>query len=191
ELTRRGYTVSAFDLDPSMIDRAVTKAGSLPVDFRVLDMLALDPEYPEDHFDGVTCFGNTLVHLPGTEAIASFFRSVYRVLKPGGKFLFQILNYDLIGAKRITSLPLIENKTIRFVREYEHLPGGSLLFRTRLFIKAEAVELMQNIELYPLRKGELSSLLEGAGFSSCSFSRSFEREGFSSESLPLIGSVVK
>ena len=63
--------------------------------------LNLTPEY--------TCFGNTLVHLQSIELMGKMLKGVFAVLKPGGHFLLQILNYDFILDEQVSELPLIDS----------------------------------------------------------------------------------
>ena len=78
--------VVGIDLDKAMLEIA-KKAGikSSNVEFLPLDMLELDSHFREDSFDGIVCYGNTLVHLASLEQISRFFKTCKSLLKPAGK----------------------------------------------------------------------------------------------------------
>jgi len=74
--------IVAIDFEPECLQRAAVQAEGLPVDLRRGDISALD--LPDSSVDMVFCH-QTFHHLTRQrEALAEF----YRVLKPGGLFLF-------------------------------------------------------------------------------------------------------
>lgn len=182
-LKNAGVKITAFDLDQTMIQLAREKAPE--IDFRVLDMLELTQTFSDNSFDIVTCFGNTLVHLDSPEQIRDFLTQARRLLKPGGKLLLQILNYDYILDTGIASLPQIENEQLRFERSYRQLKSDKLAFDTRLSIKNTAEVFENSVTLLPLRPAELERLLSDSGFSTAAFFSSFNRAPVG-PALPLI-----
>lgn len=75
-------TYTAIDQNPKAIASNIKTHGHLGIDFRIGDAQALD--FPENHFDAV-------VNVEASHCYpmqASFFRSVHRVLKPGGHLLY-------------------------------------------------------------------------------------------------------
>ena len=72
---RLGLDVTGTDLNPNVIERAVTD--------RVLSMPATALDFPDETFDHVVTV-HTIEHVP---AIATAFREMSRVLRPGGTML--------------------------------------------------------------------------------------------------------
>ena len=194
-LAKRGYAVSAVDLDGGMIAAALRKsrnepAGAAP-EFRVMDMRRIGGLSGPQTLDGVICFGNTLVHLDGPGEIRGFIGSVHGLLKPGGAFLLQVLNYDYILGGNIGELPLIANGAVRFERRYEKRNDGFLDFATRLTVGGESREIVNRTKLYPLRKDELAGMLTDAGFLRTDMYGSFSGDELKSDSLPLITAALR
>lgn len=185
-LAENGFQVEAFDLDEAMIASARRKARGDNPRFKAGDMLELETLYPDREFDLALCFGNTLVHLQGNIALLNFFKSVANRLKPGGRFLGQILNYDYILQEQIQKLPLIDNEVLTFVREYEYPGKDSILFKTKLIIKPEGKEIENCIPLYPVRRHLLEQMLALAGFINFQFYSSFNGEPYQEKSMPLV-----
>jgi SAM-dependent methyltransferase len=74
----------ATDLNQAMLDQAATKPELRGVEFRQADALALP--FDDQSFDAVVCqFG--VMFFP--DRVAAF-REAYRVLKPGGQFVFNV-----------------------------------------------------------------------------------------------------
>jgi SAM-dependent methyltransferase len=74
----------ATDLNQPMLDQAATKPELRGVEFRQADALALP--FDDQSFDAVVCqFG--VMFFP--DRVAAF-REAYRVLKPGGQFVFNV-----------------------------------------------------------------------------------------------------
>lgn len=189
ELSKYFKNVHAFDLDESMIERAKHDFGDkVPhLNFNVLDMLEIEKVFSLNTFDAIVCFGNTLVHLDGSQQILDFFKQVKKVLKKEGQLLFQIINYDRIIDQDIKALPTIENDKIKFVRNYNlHHDQKKLDFDTILSLKNTGITIENTIHLYPIRSREINQLLLEAGFTKISFFGNFNRVAFTENSIPLI-----
>ncbi|PMP72900.1 MAG: hypothetical protein C0187_00770 [Calditerrivibrio nitroreducens] len=77
------------------------------------------PFRPES-FDFIFSIGNTLAHAKSRSDFANIIDYVMKLLKPKGKFLFQILNYDRILDNNINRLPDITNGNVTFERYYSY-----------------------------------------------------------------------
>jgi SAM-dependent methyltransferase len=184
-------SATGIDLDPDLIAIAQSKrqdqrAGN--VLFRIGDMERLDTMFSPGEFRFALCLGNTLVHLQSPEVIDGFFRKVANVLSDGGVFVFQILNYEKILARKTIRLPVIDNEKIIFERQYDHeRHRPHLAFDTRLTIKATSRMIANSIDLYPLQREEIIGLPGTKQFRSCQFLGGFDGKAFSEEDDLLIG----
>jgi SAM-dependent methyltransferase len=80
----QGVTIVATDLNQPMLDHAAAKSALSRVQFRQADALQLP--FDNESFDAVVCqFG--AMFFPDRPTA---FREVHRVLKPGGRFLFNV-----------------------------------------------------------------------------------------------------
>jgi SAM-dependent methyltransferase len=77
-----GVDIIATDLNQPMLDHAAAKPGLGRVQFRQADALALP--FADAHFDAVVCQFGVMFFLDRPAA----YREAHRVLKPGGRFLF-------------------------------------------------------------------------------------------------------
>jgi glycine/sarcosine N-methyltransferase len=186
-LAHEGFRITGIDLDAAMAERAAEKGRGLPrLDFRQMDMRNLSREFRLSSFDGVLCFGNTLVHIEKRRDIFSFFQGARGLLREGGRLLLQILNYDHILANHLPGLPTIENDRVRFERIYRYADTGPIVFKTVLTVKASRSVLVNEVLLYPLRKDEIGTLLKEADFAETRFYGDFRRGPLLPESLPLV-----
>lgn len=194
-LSQQNTRVQAIDFDPEMIALAEIKkkkaAFDLLPEFHQMDMLQIDQHFEEGQFDAVLCFGNTLVHLSSMETIGSFIHSVAKVLKPGGRALFQLLHYENILNKLIDTLPIIENEAIRFERHYRFSGSPKIMFQTKLVIKSTGQEVNNSIPLFAINKQELTSLLIQTGLKDISFFGNFKGDPLQANSIPLVLSCIK
>jgi glycine/sarcosine N-methyltransferase len=110
-----GYDVAGADASPGMIALARTKTDALrpAVRFLVSDLAGLPAnlratpsseahsssserqQKDEAQFDAVLCLGNSLPHLLDQDELVAAMQGMAGVLKPGGVFVTQNLNYDL------------------------------------------------------------------------------------------------
>ncbi len=183
-------SVDAVDLDASMIARAETAHARPNIHYAALNMLDIGKAFANKRFDAVLCLGNTLVHLPSPAAISGLLRDIHALLAENGLFIPQILNYDRILDQNVTELPLLETANARFTRGYAR-QDGQLRFVTCLEDKATGETLRGDIPLYPLRQGELATLLAEAGFSKVEYFGSYAGDALHSGSFILLACCRK
>lgn len=96
-----GSTGSGFDFSQTAIDEARSRAGKLPISFRIQDINEQFPEQ-ENTYDLVIDF--MVSHVLVGDARTAYFNEVSRVLKPGGWFVLKtLLRDDDDHAKRLIS----------------------------------------------------------------------------------------
>ncbi len=185
-LINKFKSISAIDTNKQMLDIAWQNSGKMNIDFKEADMLNIQNIFENQSFDVVVCFGNTLVHLNNIDEITSFFMQAKALLNPGGKLLFQIINYDNVLDNSLSGLPTIENEHVRFVRNYNHKSNGYINFNTILTIKETGNVLENNVNLYPVRKIQLEKALKYSGYNVCNSYGSFKKDPYNHVGLPLI-----
>lgn len=196
-LAALGHCVTGIDLDGKMISIAARKRDEkrLNAEFMSANMLDIARLFEKNKFGAAVCVGNTIVHLDDAERIREFFVSVYEILRPGGVFIAQILNYDRILSKKIEKLALIENDIIKFERYYDldvEKHGGRIIFKTRLTVKKNGAVIENEAPLYPAKKLEIFEALGSAGFVEAGFYSDIDKTPFSVEtSGPLAFSAIK
>lgn len=180
--------VIGIDPDEMMLKLAIEKArGNQPgLSFHPNGMLDLEKNDIFNNTDALLCFGNTLVHLSSEEEIIEFLRQAKTTLKPGGKLMIQIINYDRIFNDKISGLPTIENDSIKFVRNYHYTDRNALDFETILSIKENGEEIRNTISLFPILKYELIRLAQKAGFHNILVYGNFKRDPYLPGSIPLL-----
>lgn len=189
ELAQQYKQIISVDLDAEMIAMAISNAKntSANLQFLHLNMMELDNSFKEKSLDGIVCFGNTLVHLHSLKQVSDFLKKTRKVLKPDGKLLVQIVNYDRILIHQITQLPLIENEEIKFERFYSFRLLSKLIdFYTTLTIKSSGKQIKNRIALLPILYAEIKRLLIANGYTNGRFYGNFNRETFTNESPALI-----
>jgi SAM-dependent methyltransferase len=86
-MLRRGYEVMACDISPAMVERAAARLDGSGGTAAVADMRRL-PDWGT--FDLVTCLDDAVNYLHGEADLDAAFRSVARVLRPGGFYVFDV-----------------------------------------------------------------------------------------------------
>lgn len=192
QLAQGGAHVTGIDLNKDLLQQAANSKKHEKLAFRQGNMLELKQDFNKQEFNAVLCFGNTLVHLESEAHVAQMLEGAGAVLKTGGKLLIQLLNYDYICGDTITSLPLIETDTIKFIRRYNFSKHSELIgFQTKLEIKAEQLTVSNETPLLALKSATLKTLLEKAGFKNILFYANFKQDAFGGKHLPLVVSCEK
>lgn len=191
ELANAGAEVTGIDLNEDLLHRAQLEKEHSRLNFQKADMLKLKDHFQPRQFDAVVCFGNTLVHLPSESHVKKMLDNISYVLKPGGRFLLQILNYNYILDEPITELPVIETGNIKFVRSYIIEPANPVIgFKTELHLKNEGTIITNETPLLALRSKTLVKLLNEAAFEDVMLFSNFKEEKFGEKHLPLVAKAV-
>jgi 2-polyprenyl-3-methyl-5-hydroxy-6-metoxy-1,4-benzoquinol methylase len=192
QLANAGAKVTGIDLNEELLNQAKSNKIHPNLHFQTGNMLELETDFQAGQFDAVLCFGNTLVHLQTVELMQLMLKEVSVVLKPGGQFLLQILNYDYIIGESITELPLIETENIQFIRKYKFEENNPLVrFQTELVLKKENKSVLNETQLFALESAKLLELMRNTGFKEIELFSSFKSDPFGGKHLPLVVSCKK
>ncbi len=196
-LAQDGYEVWACDADRKMVELAGKKAADMntPVNVFMSDMLELDRNI-SIKFDSVFCIGNSIVHLGSADQISKAVMQMKGLLNADGNLLLQIINFDRVLEKGITSLPTISNaeRKLEFKRNYSLDESSRLIhFDTILTVEENdrTTRLENRVELFPLRARDLREILEGAGFRTISFFGGFNEEAYEPADSFLLVALAK
>ncbi|MDI3280725.1 MAG: class I SAM-dependent methyltransferase [Bacillota bacterium] len=191
ELATWGLKVSALDFAWEMAQQVEEKAraAAVQVEVRVGDMRQV-PRYFPGPFHAVLCLGNSLAHLTEKGEIETFFERVHFILRPGGLFILQVVNFDRILSQGIRTLPTIEREGLIFERYYDpgYLPG-TIYFRTRLRVDRPPeppLDYTARTLLRPVRAAELTAWLAEKGFGELELYGDFDRRPHDEEAPAIV-----
>lgn len=194
-LALKGHRVDAIDLGEEMIQLARGKAG-LYANFVVGDMTRVKEMFQRERYGLVYCIGNSIVHLKNKEKIQEFIKDIYDILAEEGALIVQTVNYDRVIKQDIKALPTIERpeKGVKFIRNYNlNQEEGKVEFKTELIINRNGKEEVyeNSVDLVALRKEELISMFQKAGFKDIVGYGDFSEEDFNDESFALVIKGIK
>lgn len=182
-LAQLGVHVTAVDVSEEMLSLVRAHAtdmgvriGTLHSTFQSLAAKGLAGT------DAVFCLGNSLSHLLTPEDLRESMRNFVRVLRPGGIFFAQLLNYERILSKRERVQSVKEEGGSMYVRFYDY--GDAFLLFNILTIRRSPSGLipeLQSVRLRPLCRRDLVEAMEGAGFGEVRTFGSIAMEEFSPE----------
>jgi glycine/sarcosine N-methyltransferase len=197
-LARWGYQAAGADASPAMIALARQKAAEagLVVPFSVSDLAGLSdmtlrasalqgtsPLAPPlvgegmgERFDAVLCLGNSLPHLLTQADLVAALRGTAGVLRPGGLFITQNLNYDLRWVRQPRFFAaqggLLDGREVLVWRFADYEPEAvRIAFHIALFRKGDGSAAVRDWDVQvhttpqrPLFRADLLSALSEAGF---------------------------
>ena len=122
-LARRGLTVTAIDLSPTLLEELETHADGLAINTLEGDFLEAARLVGPDArpFDLVTCMGDTLPSLASHEDVARLCREMARLLAPDGVVVltFRDLTSAREGLERFLPVRLNDDLLMTCFLEYE------------------------------------------------------------------------
>ncbi len=162
ELAQRDYEIAGLDVSMSMLQRALSEAQrrGLSIKFVHGDMRELNFN---GIFDACFCWQTSFGYFDDRTNV-QVAQGVARALKPGGRFLLDVVNRDYV-ASEMPSRTWWEGHECVFLEEVEFDNHFSVLHTKRSFIYEDGSpprEFSSYIRLYSLH--ELRQLLHFAGF---------------------------
>jgi len=156
-----GFQAAGFDLDESMIEYALSRFPE--TEFFQMDLREIFGLKQNYHM--IYSIGNTVSHLPQAEFI-SFAGHVFQKLNPGGRWIFQVKNWDYILEQAPEyHFPVIGGRSgkVKFFRRYESISSREVTFITRLEDRGQ-VAFQGKVRLYPIQNEDYLSIHHRMGF---------------------------
>lgn len=163
-LSLLGLKVTSFDISEEMIQHAKSNSIRRNLEIEYVNQSAdkIGKQF-NTSFDIALSLGNTLLNLDKNKLIEALNR-IYNILKPGGLFLLQVLNFDLIKKenKRILKITQTEeNYIVRFYDIFEDFYNFNIL---RFNTLNPAQFSLNSTKLFPHRISFFKSALKNTGF---------------------------
>jgi 2-polyprenyl-3-methyl-5-hydroxy-6-metoxy-1,4-benzoquinol methylase len=167
-LAQLGVAVTAVDASQAMLDQLSRHAEHLGVHVTPVrsTFQELDRTVDTRH-DAVFCLGNSLSHLLTPADLDKSLRSFAAVLRPGGKLILQLLNYERILETRERVQSVKQTADTTFVRFYDY-EGELIRFNVLKLEKKASGTLTHSLHstlLRPIQRSHLVAALRGAGYS--------------------------
>lgn len=162
-LHKNGIRASGMDFSAGMIE--IARQGNPEIHYYVADMITYRPD---ESFDLVTCTGDALNHILDIENLGKIFQNVSSYLKPGGWFVFDLLNEKEISTEEPFDLDFSDTVKARFQMIREE---GGVCLQTTVYengiqtVREEIHERVHDVDA-------VCSLLENAGLQVVSVSHS-------------------
>ncbi|ARN73766.1 class I SAM-dependent methyltransferase [Oceanicoccus sagamiensis] len=119
-LARRGYSVTAIDLDAKLLKELAQHAGQLPILSIQGDLVDFDQSIAQN-VELVVCMTDTLLHLESKAKVIALFSKIYSALEPGGTLIttFRDLTVELNDTDRFLPVRSDSNTVFTCFLEYE------------------------------------------------------------------------
>ena len=155
-LHKAGIKASGMDFSAGMID--IARQGSREIHYEVADMITFRPEM---QYDLVTCTGDAVNHIHDLADVEKIFHNVYAYTRPGGWFVFDILNENEVSDSEPFDMDFTEDVRVWFQMTR---PGEKLVnLKIRVYEKG-ALAFEENIREKVHDPAEICELLRKAGF---------------------------
>ncbi|RMH42455.1 MAG: class I SAM-dependent methyltransferase [Deltaproteobacteria bacterium] len=174
ELAARGYHVVGLDLSLPLLIRGADEAQrrGLTINFVHGDMRELTFE---NQFDGAYCLFSTFGYFDD-ETNKKTAAAVARALKPGGRFVVEVLNRDYLIAD-LPSRVWWEGDGCVVLEEVEFNYFSSRIVSSRSVVFDDGRQLEQEISMRAYSLHEFGKLLHAAGFRVIEISGSMDTRG--------------
>lgn len=161
-LAQLGFDVTGLDLSRPLLEEALSEARrrGVAVKFAHGDMRQIPFE---STFDGVACLGTSFGYFDDHTNL-EVLRSVARALRPGGRFVLEVVNRDFI-ASRTPRRHWWEAGETRLLEEVNFLAATSRLHVVRSLVRPGEAPWEQRIALRLYSQHELTALLSMVGLS--------------------------
>lgn len=191
-LARNGLKVTGYDTSKKMLQKARfnSKQKNLRIRYSNSPVQNIGA-HNHSKFDIVVSLGNAIANI-NPAVLNKIIRKVYKLLKPRGSFVFQILNYDSArkADKRIVNIT--RGKGSMFIRFYD-FEKNKLIFNILRINESSLKEYdLITTELFEYKRTDLKALLNKAGFNKINYYSDLNKSKFEQKtSKDLIVTAVK
>jgi SAM-dependent methyltransferase len=191
-LARNGLKVTGYDTSKKMLQKARlnSKQKNLRIRYFNSPVQNIDA-HNHSKFDIVVSLGNAIANI-SPAVLNKIIRKVYKLLKPGGSFVFQILNYDSVrkADKRIVNIT--RGKGNMFIRFYD-FEMNKLIFNILRVNESSLKEYdLITTELFEYKVKDLKTILNKAGFKKINYYSDLNKSKFLQKtSKDLIVTAIK
>jgi SAM-dependent methyltransferase len=191
-LARNGLKVTGYDTSEKMIERAKfnSKQRSLRIKFSNSPIQNVSAGN-HSKYDIVVSLGNAIANI-NPAVLSRIIKKVYKLLKPGGTFVFQILNYAPLRKANKRIVNITHGKDSLFIRFYD-FEKDKLMFNVLRVNESILKEYdLITTELYEYERADLKALLNKAGFDKIGYYSDLNKSIFEQKtSKDLIAAAVK
>ena len=119
-LARLGFTVTAIDLDATLLEELKDNSENHPINVVQGDIVEFDKLNIQD-VELIVCMTDTLIHLESTDMVCSLFDKAQSALQIGGKFVitFRDLTHELSNLDRFIHVKGDSERILTCFLEYE------------------------------------------------------------------------
>lgn len=177
-LTNNGMKVTAFDTSSKMIQNARhnAKERNLRIRFSNSPVQNADKSF-HSKYDMIVSLGNAIANIR-QDILRKIFTKSYKLLKPGGTILIQILNYEAVRKSDKRIVNITRGKGNLFIRFYD-FEKNKLNFNV---LKINDNNLQEysliSTELFEYSRSDIKLLLEKPGFTNIKFYSDLNRTKF-------------
>jgi len=186
-LASHGAEVIGIDASKTMIEAAKKHAENEGVESTLIvaDMETIRTTV-DGSFDLVICLGNSLALAKDIDSLKQVVKDVFQILKEGGSFVVQVLNFEEIHWSGFRNFPMKRGKLsngeeITFARLFEHsdYPFSSTLVMSAFRkINDEWTSEVSTQKVLNLKHDKMKSVLQEAGFSNVEIYSNYARGSF-------------
>ena len=151
-----GIRAAGMDFSSGMID--IARQGNPEISYQVADMITF---CPDSQYELVTCTGDALNHIRELPNVKRIFENVYRYTKPGGYFIFDILNENEVSTSEPFEMDFSE--TVRVWFQMTQPEEKQVNLKVRVFENGQ-LQFEENIRETVHNPDVICSLLQECGF---------------------------
>ena len=163
-LAQIGYSVTAVDFCPSLLDKLRLHAGQQSV-VTVRSDIRQYPSWFGRHPGLIVCMGDTLTHLHSLADVEDLIRQCFSELNSGGQLVLSFRDYSQQPADAVVVIPVLHDEDRIFLCRLEYHPDTisvqDILYSRREGIWGRAAGNYTKIRIAP---DTLARKLTGAGF---------------------------
>jgi SAM-dependent methyltransferase len=185
-MSLEGFEVTGVDSSPDMLKEARRKARAHGVSLRLIESDMVEVKLSR-RFDLVICLGNTLPLLADLRRARRFLKNCLYHLRPGGRAIFQIVNYDRILKDRPTTFAVDCQKDLVRIKQYRY-GRQTIDFVVSLIDNSRIPPSMTTVtnRIRPWTGRALTAEMKSAGFKRIRAYGDYSRRRFNQSSKDLV-----
>ncbi|MDR1747467.1 MAG: class I SAM-dependent methyltransferase [Spirochaetaceae bacterium] len=187
-LAKLGYDVTGIDTSRELLETAFRRKKE-PSSIRFFQMSTLEITHflKQGFYNVISCLNDNMIFIRDKTLMRKFFHDCKKLLVPGGTLILQLLNYQRYLVEPAVKLPSRKSIRVTLSRRMWRDDDGMYFIQYDLENgTGRIIPVIQDVEIYPIRKDEIAAFAAEAGFGKTEFFADFTGKPFSPDGSNLV-----
>lgn len=187
-LAKQGCDVTGIENFPPLLEAANLKKQNelTPIRFFSLPENELSKYLGKKFYNIINVVENRICYNSNQQKLRTFFKDLNEIVAENGTVVLRFFNFGLLSENKLIELPAKSSSNAELFTTISETNGKTTITKRMKTCDGKEFAILQDVEIYPLKKDEINQFSKEAGFRKTDFFADFEMNPFSEKSAEII-----